>query len=287
MDAVLAERSGEVREESVRPEQQGQGYRMTWEDAELFLAELERKGLTRGTMGRYRTTMKRLYQVLPEDKTIRAGTLSAWREELLESGYSQSGVNGIIAVCDSFLNFVGHREYQLGDRLAPDGAPQPELARREYLRLLQTAKILEKERVYLLVKVFATMGLFVQELPEVTVENVRMERFPVEHQGVRRMVRVPECLREELLDYAKRQGIASGPIFAGREGKPLHRSRVSALISQLSKDANIPMEKGNPRCLQKLYRNTLAAAEANMSLLVEQAMDRQLEQEQLTAGWNS
>ena len=285
MDAVHAGRSREIRPDVRQPERVDQGYRMSWEDAERYLAKLEARGLAAGTMGRYRTVMKQLYQALPEDKAVRPGTLRAWREELLESGYSRSGVNGIFAVCDGFLDFVGHRECQLGNRLSPDTNPQPELTRNEYLRLLQTAKILGDQRSYLLVKVFATMGIFVQELTELTVENVCAERFPVVRQEMRRMVRVPGCLREELLDYADGQGISTGPIFVSREGKPLHRSRVSTLITQLSSEARIPEEKGNPRCLQKLYRSALSAAEVNVSLLVEQIMDRQLEQEQLTTGW--
>ena len=47
---------------------------------------------------------------------------------------------------------------------------QPELTRTEYLRLLQTARALGRERVYLLVKLFGTTGLTVQELEKVTVE---------------------------------------------------------------------------------------------------------------------
>lgn len=43
----------------------------------------------------------------------------------------------------------------------------------EYLRLLQAARILEKERTYLLVKIFALAGIRVGELPQVTVERVR------------------------------------------------------------------------------------------------------------------
>ncbi len=287
MDTGHTGRSRETRPEVRQPERMIQGYRMTWEDAERYLAKLEARGLASGTMGRYQTAMKQLYQVLPEDKMIRPDTLRAWREELLKNGYSRSGVNGIFSVCDSFLAFVEHRELQLGDRLPPDDTPQPELTRSEYQRLLQTAKILNNERDYLLVKVFATTGILVQELTEITVENVRTERFPVARQGMRRMVRVPACLREELLDYAGSQGITSGPIFVGREGKPLHRSRVSALIAQLSSEAHIPEAKGNPRCLQKLYRNALSAAEVNASLLVEQIMDRQLEQEQLSTGWKA
>ena len=46
---------------------------------------------------------------------------------------------------------------------------EPELTRTEYLRLLQTARALNRERVYLLVKLFGTTGLTVQLLLQQTV----------------------------------------------------------------------------------------------------------------------
>lgn len=149
----------------------------------------------------------------------------------------------------NFLDFVGHREVQLGDRLSSEDRPRPELTRNEHLRPLQTVKDLGDERSYLLVKVIAIVGIFVQELPNAMAENVLAERFPVVHQGVRWMVRLPGCLKKKLLDSAIRQGVASGPIFVGRTGHLLHRSRVVVLI--------------------------------------EQAIDQHLEQEQLTAGWEA
>ena len=65
----------------------------------------------------------------------------------------------------------------------------------------------------------------------------------------------------------------------------MSRSNVTTGIRQLCVAAQVPEEKGSPRCLKKLYQTTLAVIEANISLLVEQAMDRQLENEQLTVGW--
>ena len=47
----------------------------------------------------------------------------------------------------------------------------------------------------------------------------------------------------------------------------------------------MPEEKGNPRCLKRLYQSTRAGIEDNISLLVEQAHSRLLEQEQLEIGW--
>ena len=65
----------------------------------------------------------------------------------------------------------------------------------------------------------------------------------------------------------------------------MSRANVVQSISKLSEAAEVPGEKCNPQCLRRLYKATKAAAEANFALLVEQAMDRQAEQEKLTAGW--
>ena len=43
--------------------------------------------------------------------------------------------------------------------------------------------------------------------------------------------------------------------------------------------------RANPKGLRKLYLSTRASVESNIALLVEQALERQLEQEQLSVGW--
>ena len=60
---------------------------------------------------------------------------------------------------------------------------------------------------------------------------------------------------------------------------------MTAAIQRLAQDARVAPEKCNPRCLQKLYRATQEQIRQNIALLVDQAHDRLLEQEQLTIGW--
>ena len=205
----------------------------------------------------------------------------------MEGGYSESSVNRMLTVCNQFVDFLGHRECQVPDRLHIKKAPQPELSRSEYLRLLAAAKGLEDEKLYLLVKVFACTGLYAQALPTVTVENVRAGRFQVSCQGVWTTFRVPECLQSELLAYGERQGIQSGPLFLSRDGRPIHRCVVTDSITRLCAAARVDEKKGNPRCLRRLFLTTKANVEMNMAPLVEQAMDLQLEQEQLAVGWQT
>lgn len=101
-----------------------------------------------------------------------------------------------------------------------------------------------------------------------------------------RIVHIPESLRTELLDYAKREGILSGLIFTSGGGRALHRSNISGSIRALCRDAHVAEEKGTPRCLRKLYQTTQARIVSNISVVVEQAYDRLLETEQLAIGWD-
>lgn len=263
------------------------GVLLTQESIEQFLDACQSRGRVEGTLQWYRRGLNRLYQALPEDKFIRQGALERWREELVEMEYTPGTVNMFLSIANSYLDFVGHRECQLASQLKPKSSLQPELTREEYVQLLRTAKALDKERLYLLIKLFASTGLSVQELPNVTVEAVQKGEIIHFPHKVEQRVRIPECLRKELLGYIRRNGYTSGPIFQNKDGGPLNRTYVSIAIRRLCVEARIPEEKGNPRCLKRLYQNTRSDIENNVAMLVEQALDRVLEQEQSAIGWEA
>lgn len=248
-----------------------------------FLSCLQQKGYTPDTLYTYRRSLELLYGFLPESKQLLSGTLEQWQSALLEEGYAARTVNVCISVANSLLEYAGRRDLQVKKPLAPGQKIQPELTRAEYLRLLSTARILGKERTYLLIKLFGAAGLTVQELPRVTVEAVQDGSLSP---SAGRIVHIPESLRTELLDYAKREGIMSGLIFTSGGGRALHRSNISGSIRALCRDAHVAEEKGNPRCLRKLYQTTQARIVSNISVVVEQAYDRLLETEQLAIGWD-
>lgn len=263
------------------------GVLLTQESIEQFLDACQSRGRVEGTLQWYRRGLNRLYQALPEDKFIRQGALERWREELVEMEYTPGTVNMFLSIANSYLDFVGHRECQLASQLKPKSSLQPELTREEYVQLLRTAKALDKERLYLLVKLFASTGLSVQELPNVTVEAVQKGEIIHFPHKVEQRVRIPECLRKELSGYIRRNGYTSGPISQNKDGGPLNRTYVSIAIRRLCVEARIPEEKGNPRCLKRLYQNTRLDIENNVAQLVEQALDRVLEQEQSAIGWEA
>ena len=268
-------------------EPQRPGFHVTEADIGRFLEEQRVKGLSKETLARYRCALDRLYQMLPPDKQIGTGSLIQRRDELLSSGFSRSTVNLNITVWDCFLDFVGHREYQVVDRLSPEDKLQPELTRNEYLRLLQTAKALENERVYMLVLALGSTGIRIQNLSLLTMDALREGKLiaTVGHQ--KQTVRLPKYLRSELSAYAHRNGVLSGPIFVTRNGRPMTRAAVASSIQKLGDAAGIPEGKSTARALRRLYQQTRANIEANMEILIEQAMNHQLEQEGLTIGWDA
>lgn len=246
-----------------------------------FLDALAGSGCMADTLTSYRRRLEQLLRYLPEDKRILTGTLEEWRNSMMEQGYSNSTINTCTSAANGLVNYCGHRELQIEKQLKREHGIQPELTRNEYLRLLSTARTLGKEREYLIVKALGSTGVNLQDLPLLTVETAQAGTTVLSGS----LLVIPKCLCMELLDYAKRQGIFSGPIFVTRSGNVIQRTNVTKLIQSLCQDAQVEEKKANPRCLKKLYQATRDGIQANLSLLMEQTYDRLLETEQLAIGW--
>jgi len=273
-------------ERPVYPHRSVEGCQVDRGEIEQFLTAYGQLDRVAGTFYFYQRKLWKFYEDLPEDKTIRYGTLENWQKKLLDEGYAPNTVNSFLSAANAFVDYIGHREFQMVKQLKDEGKPPPpELSRAEYLHLLQTAKAMGKERAYLLMKVFATVGLLVQDLHELTVETVREGRIVCGRNRKQQILTVPKCLQKELLSYTDRNGIRTGPVFVGKDGRPMHRSLISVLLKPVSEAAQITDGRVTPKCLRRLYLSTRAAIENNVALLVEQAMERQLEKEQFSIGW--
>ena len=258
---------------------------VTEEAVRSYLADLSARGRSDATVQMYAARLRTFRGDLPPDGTVTRDTLPAWRDSLLARGYSPGTVNTHLSAANGLLEHMDRRDLQLVGRLTAARPVQPELTRTEYLRLLQAARTLGRERVYLIVKVFALIGPRVSELSAVTAEAVAAGEVPVTDDGERRIVPIPGCLRRELTDYLLRQGIRSGPVFLSRNGHPLRRTQVTAEVQSLAWDARVDESKCNPRCLRKLWQAAREDVERSVRLLAEQAYERVLDAEQLAAGW--
>ena len=268
--------------------QYGHGVKLRCEDIEKFIQHMLNSGFKLGTVKQYQYGLNRFYDDLPEDKTVYVNSIDSWRDKMLAEGFAPRTINTTISAVNRLLGYLGRRDLQSTERAKTQEAEVPELSRAEYLRMLSTAKNLGKEKAYLLTKVFASMVLPVQELKLLTVEAVKKGVVELPAFGGKvEELNIPAGLQQELLSYARRKDIASGPIFQTREGKPMWRTNVTFVIGNLCEEARVPVEKGNPRCLRQLYQSTMAGIEENVARLVKQEYSRLLDCEQAYIGWES
>ncbi|MCI9429142.1 MAG: tyrosine-type recombinase/integrase [Lachnospiraceae bacterium] len=260
---------------------------ITLELIDGFLDDLDKKGRGKGSLQNYRRILTELYRYLPEEKTIGRETGMDWKTYLEEQGLQSATVNTYMSVWNSFLQYLGHREWQINAFGRKTEKVQPELSRREYLRLLSAAKQMEKEKVYLLIKTLGGAGMRIQELSQLTVDAVEQGVVELTYHNAkkRRILRLPEGLRKELLDFTRREGRTWGVVFCSQDGAPMSRTSVNYCINSVSREAQVPEEKANPRCLWKMYQETCRRIRCNVDVLVEQSYQRMMEEEQLLTGW--
>ncbi len=270
------------------PKQWPGGVKLSREDIEGFSRQMLDNGFKLGTVKQYQYCLNRFYADLPEDKTVYADSIDVWRDKTLAEGFAPRTINTTISAVNRLLGYLGRRDLQTTERAKTQEPEVPELSRSEYLRMLSTAKNLGKEKAYLLTKVFASMVLPVQELKLLTVEAVKKGVVELPAFGGKiEELNIPTGLQQELLSYASRKYIATGPIFQTRDGKPMWRTNVTFVIGNLCEEARVPVEKGNPRCLRQLYQQTMAGIEENIAKMVKQEYSRLLDCEQAYIGWES
>ena len=248
-------------------------------------AQMRQQGRREDGVRNCEKVLRQFYDALPADKTVTKNSLPAWREQLLSENYAIRSVNSKVSMVNALLESMGCRDFQVTRQLLPEEYEAPELTRREYVRMLQTARSLEDERGYVLTKLFATTGIAVLDIPSVTVEAVRSGQLLIKSGKKTEIIRFPASLQEDLLRYASDNGRPAGMIFTKKNGTPIERTQVSLYIQKLAQAAQVPAEKGNIRALRQLYKTTISGIEANFDLLVRQAYERQLETEQLSVGW--
>ncbi len=249
------------------------GFQMGRSDIEDFVGRLK-ADLSPSTVARYRRALLAFYDALPADKRVREDTLANWVESLTDT-YSAAHVNMLTSACNAFLRYRGYESYQLTSYIGKQEPSPAALTREEYLHLLTTARAMGKPLAYLAMRAFACTDMEMADFLALTVEAVRDGTTAV---------RLPDSLREELLDYALHNGVRGGRIFVGRGGEPLRAETVRLHIKAVSKATGFGAGKACVRTLRKLYEQTRVEITAQT---VERLMIERAEQEQTEHGWES
>lgn len=146
-------------------------------------------------------------------------------------------------------------------------ASEKELTKEEYFRILEAAK--QDVRLYFVMQTICGTGIRVSELRYFTVEAVKQAEITINCKSKIRTILVPQKLRKLLIQYAKRNGIHSGPIFVTRNGNPLNRSNIWAQMKKLCERAGVSSSKVFPHNLRKLFARSFYKVEKDIAKLAD------------------
>ena len=146
--------------------------RMTAELVAKFLEELRREERSSGTLEKYGRDV-RAFAAFLDGRAVTRDLTTQWREHLLSGGYAPVTVNSMVAAVNRFFAVQGWEDcriqsLRLQRRFFRD--ERRELDRDEYLRLIETARALGRERLALLMEAMCATGVRVSEVKYLTVE---------------------------------------------------------------------------------------------------------------------
>ena len=210
------------------------------------------------------------FYVFTGGREITKELVIAWKQELIAKEYAVRSVNSMLASINSLLDFLGLQSCKVKNirtQRQTYCAEDKELTKAEYLRLLSASK--KNEQLNLVIQTICGTGIRVSELQYFTVEAICRGEVTVDCKNKTRTILVPGKLKNILLNFAKRRGIATGAIFVTRTGKPLNRSNIWAAMKKLCAAAGVKASKVFPHNLRKLFARTFYGIEKDIAKLAD------------------
>ena len=225
-----------------------------------FQAELLRKEYSVGTAENYLRAVRAFARW--SGGAVERGLVLTWKAQLTAQ-YAPATVNAMLAGLNRFFDFAGRPECRvkvLRLQRRSFREAERELDRGEYRALVRTARTLGRERLALVMETICATGIRVGEVPFITVEAACRGRTDVALKGKVRTIFLPDRLCRRLLQYARKQKIASGEIFLTGGGKRLSRTQIWAEMKRLCRAAGVAAGKVFPHNLRHLFARTFYRA---------------------------
>lgn len=205
------------------------------------------------------------------NKPVTKGLLLEWKESLIAT-HAPASVNAMLAAANGLLSYLGRVDLRLRPLKIQRALflnEEKELTRQEYVRLVRAAEKKENLRLSLVIQTICATGIRVSELKFITAEAVHAGRAEVSNKGKRRVVFLPERLRQLLKKYLQKQQITAGAVFVSKNGRPLDRSNIWRDMKALCESAGVAPGKVFPHNLRHLFARTFYSVEKDLSRLAD------------------
>lgn len=243
---------------------------MTNDRIAAYAAYLRREERAEGTVENYLRALTALLRYL-DGTAVTQESINGWKATLMERGYAPVTVNAMLAAINGFCRFMGWalkaKYLKVQRRLFR--APERELTQAEYKRLLQTAHQQKKAQLALLMETICATGIRVSEVQYITVEAAKTEQAEITLKGKIRTILLPGKLCRKLLQYARKQKIASGEIFLTEGGASMGRRRIWRELKALCTHAGVAASKVFPHNLRHLFATTFYRAYQDIVCLAD------------------
>lgn len=200
------------------------------------------------TTTKYQRDIKRFINSLPDHETIDKRHVMEYKEQLIQSHYKTSSVNNFITILNSFLKWCELSEWRVREiKTQQKSSLLNVVSESDVERLLRYAKRLNKEEIYLIIKIVSTTGIRISELDAFTVENIQGFYFTTYKKGKEREIILTQELARELRRYVKEKQITSGKIFT------ISYSTLWRHLKVVAGAAKVSLVKVHPHSFRHLF----------------------------------
>lgn len=230
---------------------------ITFELLQQFADYLKNEERESSTISKYLNNVQAFANWLQE-REVTKENLTAYKEHLIMKKYNPKTINGILSAINKFLVVAGWGDIKvkyLRIQRQLFRSSGRELTKAEYIKLLETAQTLGKERLGLLMQTICGTGIRVSEVKYITVEAVKTGRAEISLKGKIRTILLLGKLCKKLLKYAKHKK-TSGEIFLTRSGRGLGRKQIWAEMKVLCRLAGVAAGNVFPHNLRHLFART-------------------------------
>lgn len=238
---------------------------------ERFKEHLKKEEKSKATLEKYIRDIK-AFSIYVAGRSVTKELVIAYKEKLHSDGYVPRSINSMLASINSLFSYAGWMDCRVKSIKLQRQIYCPEekeLTKEEYVRLVNTAERLGKERLSLLLQTICSTGIRISELKFITVEALHRGEARVSCKGKIRTVFLVRPLRKKLLQYTKEQNICSGLVFITRTGKAMGRVHIWRDMKKLCQEADVNPKKVFPHNLRHLFARTFYYLEKDIAALAD------------------